>query len=191
LKQFRTAYGNINISQEDIFYYIYAVLHSPQYRVKYGNNLKKDLPRIPFLKEFRRWSEAGRELAKWHLNYETVEPWPVKEEGVLGFMGYRVEKMAFPKKGQRDSIIYNRDITLTGIPEEAYEYIVNGKSAIEWVMERYQVKTDKDSGILNDPNAWCDEHNDPRYIIDLVKRVVRVSMESMKIIKGLPVPEEL
>jgi predicted helicase len=191
LKQFRTAYGNINISQEDIFYYIYAVLHSPQYREKYGNNLKKELPRIPFLKEFRRWSEAGRELAKWHLNYETVEPWPVKEEGVLGFMGYRVEKMAFPKKGQRDSIIYNRDITLTGIPEEAYEYIVNGKSAIEWVMERYQVKTDKDSGILNDPNAWCDEHKDPRYIIDLVKRVVRVSMESMKVIKGLPVPEEL
>jgi predicted helicase len=180
---FRRHYKKSTISQGDIFYYIYAVLHSPQYREKYANNLKKELPRIPFMASFEEWSEAGRQLAELHLNYETVEPYPLEEE-VHGALDYRVQKMTFPKKGQRDSIIYNSTLTLKGIPEEAYEYVVNGKSAIEWVMERYQVKTDKDSGLLNDPNAWCEEHQEPRYIIDLVKRVVRVSVETARIVQG-------
>jgi predicted helicase len=179
---FRRHYKKSTISQGDIFYYIYAVLHSPQYREKYANNLKKELPRIPFMASFEEWSEAGRQLAELHLNYETVEPYPLEEE-VHGALDCRVQKMTFPKKGQRDSIIYNSTLTLKGIPEEAYEYVVNGKSAIEWVMERYQVKTDKDSGLLNDPNAWCEEHQEPRYIIDLVKRVVRVSVETARIVK--------
>lgn len=188
LKQFRTAYGDPKISKEDIFYYVYGLLHSIEYRSRFENDLKKELPRIPFAKDFWAFSKAGRKLAELHLNYETIEPWPVKEESHGNF---RVTKMRFPKKGIRHTIIYNETCTLSEIPDEAYEYIVNGKSAIEWLMERYAVTTDKDSGIVNDPNDWCDEQGDPRYIIDLVKRVIRVSIETMEIVKTLPTINEL
>lgn len=188
LKQFRTAYGYPKISKEDIFYYVYGLLHSTEYRTRFENDLKKELPRIPFAKDFRAFSKAGRKLAELHLNYETIEPWPVKEESHGNF---RVTKMRFPKKGIRHTIIYNDSCTLSEIPEEAYEYIVNGKSAIEWLMERYAVTIDKDSGIVNDPNDWCEEQGDPRYIVDLVKRVIRVSIETMEIVKSLPPLEEL
>ena len=187
LKQFRAAYGDPKIGKEDIFYYVYGLLHSTEYRTRFENDLKKELPRIPFAKDFWTFSKAGRKLAELHLNYETIEPWPVKEESHGNF---RVSKMRFPKKGIRHTIIYNDTCTLSEIPEEAYEYIVNGKSAIEWLMERYAVTTDKDSGIVNDPNDWCTEQGDPRYIIDLVKRIIRVSMETMDIIKSLPALEE-
>ncbi len=188
LKQFRAAYGDPKISKEDIFYYVYGLLHSTEYRSRFENDLKKELPRIPFAKDFWAFSKAGRKLAELHLNYETIEPWPVKEESHGNF---RVTKMKFPKKGIRHTIHYNDTCTLSEIPEEAYEYIVNGKSAIEWLMERYAVTTDKDSGIVNDPNDWCDEQGNPRYIIDLVKRIVRVSIETMEIVKALPSINEL
>lgn len=188
LKQFRTAYGDPKIGKEDIFYYVYSLLHSTEYRTRFENDLKKELPRIPFAKDFWAFSKAGRKLAELHLNYETIEPWPVKEESHGNF---RVTKMRFPKKGIRHTIHYNDTCTLSEIPDEAYEYIVNGKSAIEWLMERYAVTTDKDSGIVNDPNDWCDEHGNPRYIIDLVKRVIRVSIETMEIVKNLPAINEL
>ena len=188
LKQFRTAYGDPKISKEDIFYYVYGLLHSTEYRTRFENDLKKELPRIPFAKDFRAFSKAGRKLAELHLNYETIEPWPVKEESHGNF---RVTKMRFPKKGIRHTIHYNDTCTLSEIPDEAYEYIVNGKSAIEWLMERYAVTTDKDSGIVNDPNDWCDEQGNPRYIIDLVKRVIRVSIETTAIVKALPAINEL
>lgn len=188
LKQFRTAYGDPKIGKEDIFYYVYGLFHSTEYRTRFENDLKKELPRIPFAKDFRAFSKAGRKLAELHLNYETIEPWPVKE---VSNGNYRVTKMRFPKKGIRHTIHYNDTCTLSEIPDEAYEYIVNGKSAIEWLMERYAVTTDKDSGIVNDPNDWCDEQGNPRYIIDLVKRVIRVSIETMEIVKGLPALEEL
>lgn len=188
LKQFRTAYGDPKIGKEDIFYYVYGLLHSTEYRTRFENDLKKELPRIPFAKDFRAFSKAGLKLAELHLNYETIEPWPVKEESHGNF---RVTKMRFPKKGIRHTIHYNDTCTLSEIPEEAYEYIVNGKSAIEWLMERYAVTIDKDSGIVNDPNDWCEEQGDPRYIIDLVKRVIRVSIETMEIVKSLPPLEEL
>ena len=188
LKQFRAAYGDPKIGKEDIFYYVYGLLHSPEYRTRFENDLKKELPRIPFAKDFWTFSKAGRKLAELHLNYETIEPWPVKEES---HGNYRVTKMRFPKKGIRHTIHYNDTCTLSEIPEEAYEYIVNGKSAIEWLMERYKVDTDKDSGIVNDPNDWCDEQGNPRYIIDLVKRIVRVSIETMEIVKALPPINEL
>lgn len=188
LKQFRSAYGDPKIGKEDIFYYVYGLLHSTEYRTRFENDLKKELPRIPFAKEFRTFSKAGRKLATLHLNYETIEPWAVKEESLGDF---RVTKMRFPKKGIRHTIIYNETCTLSEIPEEAYEYIVNGKSAIEWVMERYAVTTDKDSGITNDPNDWCKEQGNPRYIVDLVKRIVRVSMETMEIVKSLPPLQEI
>lgn len=190
LEEFRKHYQDKKITKEDIFYYVYGVLHSPQYREKYESSLKKMLPRIPFAKEFWGFSKAGRELAKWHLDYETVEPWPLKEESKDLALDprehYRVEKMVFAKTGKavdKSAIIYNSRVRLTGIPLEAYEYVVNGKSAIEWVMERYAVSVDRDSSIKNDPNLWSD---DPRYIIDLVKRVVRVSVETVKLVQGLP-----
>ncbi len=188
LKQFRTAYGDPKIGKEDIFYYVYGLLHSTEYRSRFENDLKKELPRIPFAKDFWAFSKAGRKLAELHLNYETIEPYPVKEESHGNF---RVTKMRFPKKGIRHTIHYNDTCMLSEIPDEAYEYIVNGKSAIEWLMERYAVTTDKDSGIVNDPNDWCDEQGDPRYIIDLVKRVIRVSIETMEIVKTLPAINEL
>ncbi len=183
LEQFRTAYGDPKIGKEDVFYYVYGLLHSEEYRTRFANDLKKELPRIPFAKDFWAYSKAGRELAELHLNYETIEPWPLKEESCGNF---RVTKMRFPKKGIRHTIIYNDTCTLSEIPEEAYGYIVNGKSAIEWLMERYAVTTDKASGIVNDPNTWCAEQGAPRYIVDLVKRIVRVSLETLHIVKDLP-----
>lgn len=187
-RQFRQAYGDSKITREDIFYYVYGILHSPEYRERFESNLKKELPRIPYAKDFWAFSKAGKELAQWHLNYETVDPWPVTEES---HGDDAVEKMKFPKKEVKDIIIYNKSTIIKGIPLEAYEYIVNGKSAIEWVMERYQVKTDKDSGILNDPNEWRREHGNSRYILDLLKRVIRVSVETVRVIKSLPPLEEI
>lgn len=130
--------------------------------------------------------KAGRKLAELHLNYESL-PFPAgvvvsgEESG-----HFRVEKMRFPKKGEKDTILFNSHITISNIPAEAYEYTVNGKSAIEWVMERYQVTTDKDSGIKNDPNDWAAEVGQPRYVLDLVLRVIGLSVETVKIVAGLP-----
>jgi predicted helicase len=190
LAEFRQTYNNPKLSKEDIFYYVYGILHSPEYRSRFKSDLKKMIPRIPFAQDFKAFSQAGRELAKWHLNYETIEPYPLSEStGELGFDSkphYQVQKMRFAGKARqpnKTTIIYNNKITLSGIPLSAYDYKVNGKSAIEWIMERYQVTTDKKSGIKNDPNDWSD---DPRYIIDLVKRMVRVSLETMKIVGKLP-----
>ncbi|MEK8016204.1 MAG: type ISP restriction/modification enzyme, partial [Candidatus Parabeggiatoa sp.] len=174
--------------------YVYGILHSPEYKTRYAADLKKMLPRIPYAKDFNAFSKAGRDLAQWHLNYETIEPYPV-QESTSDFAQepkefYQVQKMTFAGKVRepdKTSIIYNSKVTLTGIPLEAYDYIVNGKSAIEWIMERYQVTTDKNSGITNNPNDWSE---DPRYIVDLVKRIVRVSIETMKIVDKLPELEE-
>ncbi|MHB1756822.1 MAG: DEAD/DEAH box helicase [Leptospirillum sp.] len=193
LKSFRKQYQDNSIGKEDIFYYIYGLLHSPEYRTRYANDLRKMLPRIPFTRDFWGFSKAGCELAHWHLNYETVDPFPLEEqidENKISRMTpdefFRVEEMKFAKSGKekdKTTILFNSRVTLSGIPLEAYEYVVNGKSALEWVMERHAVSVDKDSGIRNDPNTWSD---DPRYILDLVKRIVRVSMETVRIVKGLP-----
>jgi predicted helicase len=156
-------------------------------------DLRKQLPRIPFAADFWAFARAGRELAKWHLEYESVEPFPLIEDGLeLALepgIHYRVGKMVFGKAGKavdKTVIHYNSRVTLRGIPLEAYEYVVNGKSAIEWIMERYQVAKDKDSQIVNDPNDWCTEHGDPPYILNLIKRIVRVSLETVRIVKELP-----
>ena len=184
------------VTKEDIFYYVYGVLYSPEYRARFASDLKKMLPRIPFTREtadFRRFSQAGRDLARLRLGYESVEPWPVAEHTAALALDpakdFLVRKMTFGRKDMqvdKTAITYNSHLTLTGIPLEAYDYVVNGKPAIEWIMERYQVTVDKDSGIRNDPNDWAREHNQPRYIVDLLKRVVRVSMETMKIVATLP-----
>jgi predicted helicase len=147
------------------------------------------LPRLPLVdkpKDFWSFSKAGRALADLHIDYETVDPYPdVKVKGGdSGF--YTVEKMRFPKKDQKHTIIYNSKILIENIPAKAYEYIVNGKSAIEWIMERYQVKTDKKSGIKNDPNDWAKEVGNDRYILDLLLSIINVSVQTVDIVNGLP-----
>jgi predicted helicase len=191
LADYRAAYGDGSITKEDLFYHVYGILHAPDYREKFAADLKKMLPRIPRparAADFWAFSEAGRQLADLHLHYETIEPYPLQEVLHSTIEDWRVVKMRYPSKADKTAILYNAHLTLKGIPPEALEYVVNGKPAIEWVMERYQdkVTTDKDSGILNDPNAWAQEHDNPRYIVDLVKRVVRVSVETVRIVKGLP-----
>lgn len=194
----RKQYGS-KVGKEDIFYYVYGMLHSPEYRTAFAADLKKSLPRLPLVDsadDFWAFSKAGRELAELHLHYETVEPYRgcVVEYGANtnrgDSMNYRVEKMRFGKLDSKTSdksvIYYNAGITVTGIPPEAYDYVVNGKSAIEWIMERYAVTVNKDSGIRNDPNDWAAEHNDEKYILNLLLRIITVSLETMKIVNALP-----
>jgi predicted helicase len=189
LNQSQKQYGAKNITKEDVFYYVYGFLHSPEYRETFSNDLKKMLPRLPLVddvRDFWSFSKSGRELAELHLNYEQVP----RHDGVKvvgedsGF--FKVEKMRFPKKDQKDSIIYNSKIVIQDIPLEAYEYMVNGKSSIEWVMERYQITTHKESQITNDPNDWSEEVGNPRYILDLLLSVINVSVQTVEIVKNLP-----
>jgi predicted helicase len=182
-------YKATNITKKDIFYYVYGFLHSPEYRETFANDLKKMLPRLPLVedvKDFWAFSKAGRELAEIHLNYESVPPY--KGVKVVGEESnfYKVEKMRFPKKDQKDTIHYNSSITITNIPLEAYDYVVNGKSAIEWIMERYQITTHKESQITNDPNDWAEEVGNPRYILDLLLSIINVSMQTRDLIGKLP-----
>ena len=181
-------YGK-RVSKDDLFYYVYGFLHNKDYRAVFSSDLKKSLPRIPLLEsaqDFWSFSKAGRALADLHINYEKVPAYKgVKVEG-LRSGDYAVEKMRFPQKGQKDTILYNNSITIRDIPARAYEYVVNGKSAIEWVMERYQVTVHKDSGIVNDPNDWAKECGNPRYILDLLLSVINVSMQTVEIVEGLP-----
>jgi predicted helicase len=184
----KAMYGK-NVSKEDIFYYVYGFLHSPEYRIMFANDLKKMLPRLPLVedvKDFWKFSKAGRALADIHINYETVPAYEgVKVTGAdSGF--YTIEKMRFPKKDQKDTIIYNSKITIENIPAKAYEYVVNGKSAIEWIMERYQKTEHKESGIKNDPNDWATEVGNPKYILDLLLSIINVSIQTVDIVSGLP-----
>jgi len=199
LDRVKKQYGK-NVGKEDIFYYVYGILHSPDYRTTFGNDLKKILPRIPLVddvRDFWKFSKAGRQLADLHINYEEVSPYDGVEVNGDDSGFYRVEKMRFPKKDgvvrgkkkkidDKSAIKYNSHITVTNIPEKAYEYVVNGKSAIEWIMDRYQVKTDKKSGIKNDPNDWADEVGNPRYILDLLLSVINVSVQTVDIVNSLP-----
>lgn len=196
LKHFQDAYSTETISKEDIFYYVYGLLHSEDYRTRYADNLTKELPRIPCVKkvdDFWAFSKAGRDLAHWHLNYETVEPYKAKLDlggkslKQLEDKNFYVTKMKFPKKDQKDTVVYNNSITIREIPLEAYDYVVNGKSALEWVMERQGVSTHKDSGIVNDANDWAIETmGDAKYPLNLFLRVITVSLETMKIVRSLP-----
>lgn len=192
LAHFQEAYPGEAITKEDLFYYVYGLLHSPDYRERYADNLSKELPRIPRVKtaaDFWAFSQAGRALADLHLNYETVQPYPltIEAKGPLTDADYRVEKMKFAKKGDKTTVIYNGKITLHDIPEAAWDYVVNGKAALDWVMERQCVKTDKASGIVNDANDWAIETmGNPKYPLELFQRVVTVSLETQKIVAALP-----
>ncbi|ETK23229.1 type ISP restriction/modification enzyme [Pseudomonas sp. FH1] len=192
LAHFNTAYPGEQIGKEDLFYYVYSILHSPDYRERYADNLSKELPRIPAVKkavDFWAFSKAGRALAELHLNYETVAPYPltIEAKDTLTNADYRVEKMKFAKKGDKTTVIYNHRITIKGIPEAAWDYVVNGKAALDWVMERQAVRIDKASGIVNDANDWANETmGNPKYPLELFQRVVTVSLETQKIVKALP-----
>lgn len=196
LAHFQTAYPRETITKEDLFYYIYGLLHSENYRSRFADNLSKELPRIPAVKkaeDFWAFSSAGRKLADLHLNYEVVDPYPVKIDTKgkkLEDADYRVTKMKYGKNGKEKdltTLIYNNKITLTDIPLEAYQYVVNGKPALDWVVERQCVKTDKASGIVNDSNDWATETmGNPKYPLELFQRVITVSLETMEIVKGLP-----
>jgi predicted helicase len=190
LERSKKQYGK-NVTKEDIFYYVYGFLHSPEYREKFANDLKKMLPRLPLMEDVRdfwAFSKAGRRLAELHIHYENVPPYHTLQvsENLKGFDDYRVEKMRFPRKDQKDTIVYNSKITVSNIPAKAYEYVVNGKSAIEWIMERYQITVHKESGIRNDPNDWAAEVGKPRYILDLLLSIVNVSVQTVEIVEGLP-----
>lgn len=190
--------GPKEMTKEDIFYYVYGVLHSPIYREKYAANLAKELPRVPLAKSFEAFSRAGRALADLHLDYESSEIWPGLDMGILPSMDPgRVEKLTWAKKTDPDTgkkiadhtrLVYNKDVVVSNIPERANDYMVNGRSPLEWMIDRYQVKVDKASGIVNDPNEYSD---DPRYILDLIGRLVTVSMRTLEIIEGLPNIDEV
>ena len=195
----RKQYGS-RVTKEDIFYYVYGILHAPDYRTTFAADLKKSLPRLPLVEspdDFWAFSRAGRSLAELHLGYERVEPYagcrillaPQTNRG--DEISYLIDdKMRFGKLDSKTAdkriIHYNAGITIENIPLEAYDYVVNGKSAIEWVMERYAVKTDPASRIENNPNDWCREHDDPKYIYNLLLRIITVSLETMKIVRSLP-----
>lgn len=192
LERCRENYGP-KVTKEDIFYYVYGLLHSPDYRRAFAADLKKMLPRLPLVEkpaDFWSFSKAGRALAELHLNYEIqLACSDVKVKGAKSGK-FRVEKMRFGKTAagatDKSVIEYNQWIRLSNIPLEAYNYVINGRSAIEWIMERYQIKTDKASGIINDPNDWAEGHGKPRYILDLLLSVITVSVETVRIVNGLP-----
>ena len=215
LKEVRSRYGNArNITKEMIFYYVYGILHSPDYRERFAADLKKSLPRIPIVdnvNDFMDFYQYGKKLADLHLNYETVASCPgvtvhgdrkvtmetQRDPATGGFTEetadpsdydyFRVvDKMRFKSKQDKSTIIYNGNITIENIPAKAYEYIVNGKSAIEWIVERYAVTQDKKSLIRNDANDWSREHHKPRYILDLLLSVINISVQTVDIVAALP-----
>ncbi|MGI6033129.1 MAG: type ISP restriction/modification enzyme [Coriobacteriales bacterium] len=210
LQAFRDAYpvafhnrkakdGPKEITKKDIFWYIYGILHSPEYRTRFSANLQRELPRIPLVEDFEKFCAAGRALGELHLGYESVEPWPDLDiTGALpGEDPGPVEKLKWAKKRNPETgkmekdftkLVYNKQVTISNIPESAQEYVVNGRSPLDWMIDRYQVKTDKNTGIVNDPNEYSD---DPRYILDLIGRLVTVSMRTNEIVAALPPLREI
>ena len=204
LKAFREHYHDQRspkgeqIDKEAIFFYVYALLHHPEYRERYQADLKKMLPRIPKVQDFWSYANIGRELAELHVNYEQLEPYPgvteqwgMVPEGVDDWAKYRVRQLAPGKKdGKRSkdltTLVYNDYLRFTGIPAEANDYKIGGRSPLEWMIDRYRISTDSKSGITNDPNDYCRELGEPDYIARLVPRLVTVSMRTQSLIAGLP-----
>ena len=185
LAHFRTRYKDDTITKWDIFHYNYGLLHHPDYREKYEANLKRDLPHIPFAENFWAFAKAGARLADIHVNYES-QP----EYDKLKFiqtpdvpLNWRVEKMKLSK--DKSSLIYNEFLTLANVPTKAFDYRLGTRSALEWVIDQYRVKTDRRSGIVNDPNRI----NDPQYIVKLIGKVITVSLETVDIVGKLPALE--
>ena len=184
LRQARQLYGDA-VTKEDIFYYVYGFLHLPAYREKFSAELKKSLPRIflvPETRKFWQLAKAGRDLAEIHLHYETQPPANV--DVIKTEENYRVEKLRL--SSDKKTLTYNSAISIKNIPARAFEYVVNGRSPLEWIIDRYQIKTDKASGITNNPNDWCAEHNNPRYILNLILSCITVSLKTLDIVENLP-----
>ncbi|WGH82247.1 hypothetical protein QDX25_03560 [Auritidibacter ignavus] len=196
---YRDALG-ADITGDDIFHFVYGKLHDPTYRKTYAADLKKMLPHIetPISREeFDTFATAGRELMQLHVGYEDVEPWPVTIT-VTGDENdretWRVTKMAWakttdPETGKKvndvTTLKYNKHITISDIPAEADEYMLGSRSALGWIVDRYQVKKDKASGIINDPNDWADEVGNPRYIAELIQKVTSVAVQTVRVVEGL------
>ena len=189
LARFREHYGDPSISKWDIFYYVYALLHHPGWRSRYAADLKRQLPRIPLAPDFGAFSQAGETLAGLHLDYETSEGYELDWRVARKPISYRVDKMLPQNKRKSEAgyTVYDRlkvndSLTLEGIPEGAFAYRLGNRSALDWVVDQYRVKTDKRSGIVHNPNGWSD---DERYIVNLVERVVGVSLRTVEIVEGL------
>ncbi len=181
LNHFREHYQDKTITKWDIFYYVYGILHHPGYRTKFADNLKRELPRIPLAPDFKAFAKAGKKLADLHLNYESLEPWPLEWLETEGEpLSYHVEKMRLSK--DKTQLKVNDSLTLAKIPPAVFEYRLGNRSALDWVIDQYQISTDKRSGITSDPNNPDDEE----YIVRLVGQVVRVSLETVKIVNTLP-----
>jgi len=196
LAEYQSVYGG-QITKDDIFHYVYGLLHSTEYRERYAADLKKQLPRIPQVagvERFNKFVQAGRELADLHINYEDLKPYPLSERILPGapeneYERFTVTKMKYAGKAgawDKSKIRYNTFIDIEGIPLEAQEYMLGSRSGLDWILERYQTKTDKASGITNDPNDWSREHEQPRYIIELIGRIVTLSLETNRIVGELP-----
>jgi len=193
LRAFREHYSDNTITKDDIFDYVYGVLHAPSYREQFANDLSKMIPRIPYAPDFRTFAEAGKALADLHLNYETYQQYPdlsvepitpslLWEEKPEHFrLGRRA--MRFADKEERTTLIINEHVCVSGIPEEAHRYVVNGRTPLEWFIDRYKITQDKNSGIINDPNGWFEN---PRDLITAIERIVYVSVESARIVENLP-----
>ena len=197
LTEFRTHYCDPSISENDLFYYVYAVIHSTRYREIFANDLTKSQARIPMVSPvstFYTFAQAGMDLADLHVNYERVAPFLLREIysprwNPKSQDAFRVTKMRYAgstRDPDKSRIIYNADITLVGIPDEAHRYVLGSRSALDWLIEHYRVKTHNKSGIVNDPNDWAAEVGDPRYVLDLVKRVTTVSVRTIEIVESLP-----
>lgn len=185
--------GPKELTKEDVFYYVYGILHSPEYRERFATNLQKELPRIPLAEDFETFSSAGRALAGLHLGYESLDSWAQLECTILpGMDPGPVAKLAWGKRRDpntrklvpdRTRMVYSKVVVVSNIPEQANDYKVNGRSPLEWMIDRYKVTVDKKTGIVNDPNLYSD---DPRYILDLIGRLVTVSMRTLDIVNNLP-----
>ena len=182
LAEFRNHYGDDTITKWDLFHYTYGLLHHPDYREKYEANLKRDLPHIPFAKDFWGFAKVGARLAEIHVNYESQPEYDKLKfiQNPDAPLDWRVEKMCLSR--DKTSLIYNDFLTLSEIPSRTYDYRLGTRSALEWVVDQYRVKTDKRSGIVNDPNRA----DDPQYIVKLIGQVITVSLETVNIVEGLP-----
>jgi len=197
IAEFRNHYRDDGITDDDLFYYTYGMLHCQQWREAFADDLAKVPARIPMARtagEFRAFVKAGRGLADLHVNYESLDPYPLEEIHAPDWdadapNSYRVEKMTYAGRRpnlDRTRIIYNAGVMLAGIPEYAHDYRLGSRSALDWLIDRYQVRADKKSGIVNDPNDWAAEKGNKRYILDLIKRVTTVSIRTMEIVRSLP-----
>src|SRR5699024_911255 len=178
-------------SKLEVFYYIYGLLNSQDYINKYQNDLIKDIPRVPKVKSAENFIHIGEKLMDLHLNYEKTPLYKGASVEYKDTSSWKVIKMRHPKFRDNNGkliedksiIIFNSDITIKDIPKKAYEYVINGKSAIEWIMDQYQVKTDRKSGIVDDPNLYSD---DEKYIFNLLLRIINVSVKTVDLVSSLP-----